>query len=170
MDGRAIKEFSGPCPPLRQRTVCRERAAWRASPRALNKLRTVTALQQAAERGERRAQVVEGRLFSEGLHVLGAPPGPAAMRAYLEAYFDGALPDEALDAVAAAGGGGGGGGGRAHVRDGGLAAVRARLERLFQQARRGGLAQWLALRRYEGGRWGASLNSSCAEGSARHAQ
>jgi hypothetical protein len=110
-------------------------------PRALDKLPAVTALQQATERGGGRAQVVEGRLFSEGLHVLGAPPGPAAMRAYLEAYFDGALPDEALDAVAADIGGGGGGGGGAHARDGGLAAVRARLERVFQQARRGGLAR-----------------------------
>ena len=75
-------------------------------------------------------QVVEGRLFSEGLHVLGQPPGPAAMRAYLEAYFDGALPDEALDAVSASDGGGAG------SADGGLAAVRARLERVFQRVPR----------------------------------
>ncbi len=99
--------------------------------------------------------MVEGRLFSEGLHVLGAPPGPAAMRAYLEAYFDGALPDEALDAVAAADGGGGGSGGGAHVRNGGLAAVRARLERLFQQARRGGLARWACPAPLRGGALGS---------------
>ncbi|KAK9843478.1 hypothetical protein WJX81_004582 [Elliptochloris bilobata] len=72
-------------------------------------------------------QVVEGRLFSEGLHVLGQAPGPAAMRQYLEAYFDGALPDKALDAVSASDGSGAG------AADGGLAAVRSRLERLFQQ-------------------------------------
>ena len=74
--------------------------------------------------------MVEGRLFSEGLHVLGQPPGPGAMRQYLEAYFDGALPDEALDAVAASDGGG------ARSADGGLAAVRAQLERVFQRVRR----------------------------------
>lgn len=32
-------------------------------------------------------QVVENRLFSEGLHVLGAPPSPDQMRQYLAAYF-----------------------------------------------------------------------------------
>ena len=71
---------------------------------------------------------MEGRLFSEGLHVLGQPPGPGAMRQYLEAYFDGALPDEALDAVSASD--------DARSADGGLAAVRARLERVFQRVRR----------------------------------
>lgn len=84
----------------------------------------------AQEEASSARQVVEGRLFSEGLHVLGQPPGPGAMRQYLEAYFDGALPDEALDAVAASDGG------AARSADGGLAAVRARLERVFQRVRR----------------------------------
>lgn len=47
-------------------------------------------------------QEVESRLFSEGLHVLGQPPSPAQMEQYLGAYFDGALPDEAVGAVAQA--------------------------------------------------------------------
>ena len=46
------------------------------------------------------------------------------------AFVDGALPDEALDAVAAGDGRRSGGAGPA---DGGLAAVRSRLERVFQQ-------------------------------------
>ena len=62
--------------------------------------------------------------------MLGQPPGPGAMRQYLEAYFDGALPDEALNVVAAGDGRRSGGAGPA---DGGLAAVRSRLERVFQQ-------------------------------------
>ena len=44
-------------------------------------------------------QTVENRLFSEGLHVLGEPPSQRRMQQYLEAYFDGALPEEALTAV-----------------------------------------------------------------------
>ncbi|NJR24943.1 MAG: magnesium chelatase subunit H [Richelia sp. CSU_2_1] len=32
-------------------------------------------------------QIVESRLFSEGLHVLGEPPNSEEMRSYLEAYF-----------------------------------------------------------------------------------
>jgi len=45
-------------------------------------------------------QTLENRLFSEGLHVLGAPPSKKSMSSYLTAYFDGALPDDALDVVA----------------------------------------------------------------------
>ncbi len=44
-------------------------------------------------------RVVENRLFSEGLHVLGQPPGAQQMAQYLEAYFDGALSEDALAAV-----------------------------------------------------------------------
>ncbi|EIE25813.1 hydrogenobyrinic acid a,c-diamide cobaltochelatase, partial [Coccomyxa subellipsoidea C-169] len=40
-------------------------------------------------------QVVEGRLFSEGLHVLGQPPGPDQMRQYLSAYFGEGLSEAA---------------------------------------------------------------------------
>jgi magnesium chelatase subunit H len=43
--------------------------------------------------------VVENRLFSEGLHVLGQPPSHAHMGQYLEAYFGGELPGEAVQAV-----------------------------------------------------------------------
>ena len=44
-------------------------------------------------------QVVENRLFSEGLHVLGQPPSHAHMGQYLEAYFGGELPGEAVQVV-----------------------------------------------------------------------
>ena len=67
-------------------------------------------------------QVVEGRLFSEGLHVLGQPPGEAHMRQYLQAYFDGGLPGEAVDALVAAG-------------TASVDTVRQRLERSFEQVR-----------------------------------
>jgi magnesium chelatase subunit H len=47
-------------------------------------------------------QVLENRLFSSGLHVLGTPPTPAAFVSYLQAYWgdDRALPDEAIWAIA----------------------------------------------------------------------
>lgn len=47
-------------------------------------------------------QVLENRLFSSGLHVLGDPPTPAAFVSYLQAYWgnDRALPDEAIWAIA----------------------------------------------------------------------
>jgi cobalamin biosynthesis Mg chelatase CobN len=44
-------------------------------------------------------QVVENRLFSEGLHVLGQPPSQQHMAQYLQAYFDEGLSDEAISAV-----------------------------------------------------------------------
>ncbi len=45
-------------------------------------------------------QEVEGRLFSEGLHVLGQAPTPGQAAQYLGAYFGERLPTEAVDAVA----------------------------------------------------------------------
>ena len=66
-------------------------------------------------------QVVECRLFSEGLHVLGQPPSEGHMRQYLAAYFDGDLPEEAVDALATAG------------DDVSVDAVRQRLERSYEQ-------------------------------------
>ena len=68
-------------------------------------------------------QVVEGRLFSEGLHVLGQPPSEGHMRQYLAAYFDGDLPEEAVDALATAG------------DDVSVDTVRQRLERSYEQVR-----------------------------------
>ncbi|KAG2423878.1 hypothetical protein HXX76_014932 [Chlamydomonas incerta] len=65
-------------------------------------------------------QLLEGRLFSEGLHVLGAPPAPPQMLQYLEAYFGPGLPRAAVEAVAASG-------------EAGAAAVRSRLERLLEE-------------------------------------
>ncbi|MCU0526671.1 MAG: magnesium chelatase subunit H [Elainella sp. Prado103] len=44
-------------------------------------------------------QVLETRLFSSGLHVLGQPPDAAELRGYLTAYLGDRLPDEAIDAV-----------------------------------------------------------------------
>ena len=70
-------------------------------------------------------QVLEGRIFSEGLHVLGQPPSAAQAAQYLSAYFGEGLPAEAVRAVAEAG------------RDEGLQAVRSRLERLFSEAEGG---------------------------------
>ncbi len=67
-------------------------------------------------------KVVESRLFSEGLHVLGRPPSQDHMRQYLSAYFGDALPDEAVDAVVEAG-------------EAGIEAVRQRLERSYHQVR-----------------------------------
>ena len=45
--------------------------------------------------------MVENRLFSEGLHCLGAPPSEQQMAQYLEAYFGEELPAPAVEAVAA---------------------------------------------------------------------
>lgn len=73
---------------------------------------------------------IENRLFSEGLHVLGTPPGPDQMAAYLSAYFGDRLPPAAVEALAAAPGGAGGvGGGGSDAAA--LAAARAALERAF---------------------------------------
>jgi magnesium chelatase subunit H len=44
--------------------------------------------------------VLEARLFSEGLHVLGEPPAAPQLLQYLDAYFDGQLPSAVLEAVA----------------------------------------------------------------------
>jgi magnesium chelatase subunit H len=41
-------------------------------------------------------QVLETRLFSSGLHVLGEPPTPEALHQYLNAYFEGDFPEEWL--------------------------------------------------------------------------
>jgi magnesium chelatase subunit H len=46
-------------------------------------------------------QEVEGRLFSEGLHVLGRAPSAGQAAQYLGAYFGDRLPTEAVDAVVA---------------------------------------------------------------------
>jgi magnesium chelatase subunit H len=47
-------------------------------------------------------QVLENRLFSTGLHTLGAPPTPTQLVTYLDAYFsdDQKLPELVLDAIA----------------------------------------------------------------------
>ena len=44
---------------------------------------------------------VENRLYSEGLHVLGAPPNPEQMTKYLSAYFDGNLAEDVIEDVVA---------------------------------------------------------------------
>ena len=44
-------------------------------------------------------QVLEQRLFSSGLHVLGESPNAEQLRSYLEAYFDGELSDSEIDLV-----------------------------------------------------------------------
>jgi cobalamin biosynthesis Mg chelatase CobN len=45
-------------------------------------------------------QTLENRLFSEGLHVLGAPPSNSQMAQYLGAYYGDSLPQEAVDVLA----------------------------------------------------------------------
>ncbi|GFR42159.1 hypothetical protein Agub_g3011 [Astrephomene gubernaculifera] len=65
-------------------------------------------------------QLLEGRLFSEGLHVLGSPPSPSQLGGYLEAFFGGGLPRGAVQAVAERG-------------EAGAEAVRSQLERLWEE-------------------------------------
>ncbi len=45
-------------------------------------------------------QVVEQRLFSSGLHTLGESPNTAALKSYLDAYFDQDLDEETVEAIA----------------------------------------------------------------------
>ena len=65
-------------------------------------------------------QVLENRLFSEGLHVLGRAPPPEQLAQYLSAYFGEDRPEAAVRAVA-----------EASVAD--LDGVRRQLERSFQR-------------------------------------
>ncbi|MBD1852143.1 magnesium chelatase subunit H [Leptolyngbya sp. FACHB-711] len=44
-------------------------------------------------------QVLENRLFSSGLHILGETPGAEELQSYLQAYFGDRLPDEIIHAV-----------------------------------------------------------------------
>ncbi len=44
-------------------------------------------------------QVLEQRLFSSGLHVLGEKPSKEELRSYLEAYFDGELSESEIDGI-----------------------------------------------------------------------
>jgi len=65
-------------------------------------------------------QVVETRLFSEGLHVLGQPPSPDKLGQYLEAYFGEGLSPEAVDVVS-------------HSNGDSLDAITAKLQRIYSQ-------------------------------------
>ncbi len=44
-------------------------------------------------------QILESRLFSSGLHVLGQPPTPEELQSYLNAYFQDELPDWAIASI-----------------------------------------------------------------------
>ena len=44
-------------------------------------------------------QVLEQRLFSSGLHVLGEKPSKEELKSYLEAYFDGGLTESEIDGI-----------------------------------------------------------------------
>ncbi|PSB12800.1 magnesium chelatase subunit H [Pleurocapsa sp. CCALA 161] len=44
-------------------------------------------------------QVLEQRLFSSGLHVLGQKPTEEQLRSYLEAYFDGGLSEDEIEGI-----------------------------------------------------------------------
>jgi magnesium chelatase subunit H len=44
-------------------------------------------------------QIVEQRLFSSGLHILGEPPDKEELKSYLEAYFDNSLSPTLIDAI-----------------------------------------------------------------------
>ena len=44
-------------------------------------------------------QILEQRLFSSGLHVLGEKPSEEQLRSYLAAYFDGELSDSEIDGI-----------------------------------------------------------------------
>lgn len=63
-------------------------------------------------------QLVENRLFSEGLHSLGARPDHKQMKGYLSAYFEDELPVEAVETIA--------------QTTESLDALRGRLEKLWQ--------------------------------------
>ncbi|KAL0032609.1 hypothetical protein WJX77_010520 [Trebouxia sp. C0004] len=65
-------------------------------------------------------QVVETRLFSEGLHVLGQPPSPDKLGQYLEAYFGEGLSPEAVDVIA-------------HSNGDSLDAIKSKLQRIYSQ-------------------------------------
>lgn len=65
-------------------------------------------------------QVVETRLFSEGLHVLGQPPTSDKLGQYLEAYFGDSLSPEAVDVVSNSNGES-------------LDAIKAKLQRIYSQ-------------------------------------
>jgi magnesium chelatase subunit H len=45
-------------------------------------------------------QVLESRLFSSGLHVLGTAPSPELLQTYLQAYFGEDLPESVISAIA----------------------------------------------------------------------
>ncbi|KAL3147924.1 Magnesium chelatase, variant 2 [Trebouxia sp. C0010 RCD-2024] len=66
-------------------------------------------------------QVVETRLFSEGLHVLGQPPAPDKLGQYLEAYFGDSLSPEAVEVVSNSNGES-------------LDAIKAKLQRIYLQS------------------------------------
>ncbi|KAL4859226.1 Acyl-coenzyme A oxidase [Chlorella vulgaris] len=55
------------------------------------------AFSEYASRVYQYLQVLENRLFSEGLHVLGQAPPPEQAAQYLSAYFGGDLPAEAVE-------------------------------------------------------------------------
>jgi len=69
-------------------------------------------------------QVVETRLFSEGLHVLGQAPAPDKLGQYLEAYFGKGLSPEAVDVVS-------------HSNGESLDAIKAKLQRIYSQVKNG---------------------------------
>ena len=75
-------------------------------------------------------QEVEGRLFSEGLHILGNAPTPKQAAQYLSAYFGDNLPQEAVDVVAATSVTAA----AEHSSLSGLAAARAALERVYSDS------------------------------------
>ena len=67
-------------------------------------------------------QVVETRLFSEGLHVLGQPPAPDKLGQYLEAYFGDSLSPQAVHVVS-------------HSNGESLDAIKAKLQHIYSQVR-----------------------------------
>lgn len=86
---------------------CRTNQAWQQGPPS-DRVPPCTAVNPGCGGG---SQVVENRLFSEGLHVLGRPPTEVHLAQYLSAFFDKGLGPHAVDAVVQA-------------RSGGLEAVR----------------------------------------------
>ncbi|KAL4458671.1 hypothetical protein ABPG75_013536 [Micractinium tetrahymenae] len=79
------------------------------------------AFAEYASRVYQYLQVVENRIFSEGLHVLGQPPPPDQAAQYLSAYFGDDLPPEAAEVVAAA------------PASEGVEELQARLDRIYRQ-------------------------------------
>ena len=59
----------------------------------------VSTFEEYAYKVSQYLQVLDTRLFSEGLHVLGGPPSPSKTEQYLEAYYSEDISPEVITAI-----------------------------------------------------------------------